>query len=55
MKVEISTNDPNEPNDENMHKNKQLYAWSIYGNLHTMDFDTFKWDVVPEYNLDQQP
>ena len=31
-----------------MNDNGQLYAWSIYDNLHVLDLNTFKWDVLAD-------
>lgn len=27
-----------------------LYAWSIYGVLHVLDMNTFKWGIISEEN-----
>eukprot|EP00347_Sterkiella_histriomuscorum_P014860 403359248 len=38
----------NEDKDHKEVQNKHLYAQSIYGNLHCMDFETFEWKVITE-------
>ena len=55
-KPETTAKDQRLVNDDDIiHKDKILYAWSIYGNLHVMDFSTFEWEVVSEVNIDKQP
>lgn len=34
--------------EEKAKKNKNLYSYSIYGNLHCMDFGDFTWSVISE-------
>ena len=46
-KIELSTRD--DPLSKKfMEDNGQLFAWSIYDNLHVLDMNTFKWDVLAD-------
>jgi translation elongation factor P/translation initiation factor 5A len=32
-------------------KNKKLFCWSIEGNIHVLDFNTFEWQYCEKENL----
>ena len=47
-------NDEEKVDDEIPYRDHSLYSWSIYGNLHKQDMNTFEWTVVSEHN-DNEP
>jgi hypothetical protein len=47
LSPELNLVTPNPDLDKDI-KNKRLFAYSIYGNLHCMDFKTFEWSIISE-------